>query len=995
MTGMSHWFRFGLAACFLLILLSGVASPAGAQSITTFTNRTSWSNAVSGVSTINFETSSMTQGGVPYLSPPGFSDLASGVKFSLPPGSDGQLLLADKHFYNTPSQILDSQESSSGKDGFKITLPSAVTAIGFDFDTSGDTITISLPSGESMSFPRHGLNNFAGLTSPVPFNSLTVTIGGPLLPGLGFLFIDKVSFGEASPPHAVTIDNGLTPPTLQVISDRGGETRFVGAQGSVNVVFELSHFLARGPNVGAVQLSNTIITQEPTATLDPMTSRIAKVTSKGQFDGQNGIIEWTAVSQIPPGSSVYFTTLTFSSLSPFGSARFIQYADSGVPSVGSNDLVVVGTFNAPAFELVTMQHPCPNSEGECGNTGLRVLQPLVSGAHCVGWTAAAPSGAFSLRSRITDASPAPVYSDSPGDMIASLPGLAKTTDSRFPDSPPDHRTAAFGPGHVQAAIACDLDSSGTSATVALAVSAEDVRLNVQSHATCHSCAASAPYMPLVSPDGLPDVANTHVNITGPGGATTDDVTITTSDASFSWTVSDAQGREVVNDPPSLGYRVCLDSGRVSDPGFSCLAFSRSSNNTATSKAYPDPGEVNAEHPAPLANGPYTFWVQAEPLFGARIPPGSRKFTVAVAPFAYTLTPGPAEITVMAGQSASTAITAAVTPTSGPAQLVTFSLDPATVLPNGIGVAFSPASCTPSPDCLTQLTIDTASTTMPGNYMITVAGSVNGGQSVKATVSLTVNGPAGLQPLVAAVLPTSRSVQVGSPATAFVTLINAGTAPATAVGISLASSIPATFGFQTTDPLTNRLTGAANAPVDIPAGLSQSFVVSVTPTAAFAPTDVAFTFTGSNTAPVAPLVGVNTLLLSGSLTPVPDIVALAVTPSQDGIANIGASTHVGAFAVATVNVGDGGLITVSADTGGKLLPVIVTLCQTSPATGQCLAAPAARLTTQINTRETPTFGIFVSSTDVVPFDPASNRVFVRFADPGGVTRGATSVALRTQ
>jgi hypothetical protein len=55
-----------------------------------------------------------------------------------------------------------------------------------------------------------------------------------------------------------------------------------------------------------------------------------------------------------------------------------------------------------------------------------------------------------------------------------------------------------------------------------------------------------------------------------------------------------------------------------------------------------------------------------------------------------------------------------------------------------------------------------------------------------------------------------------------------------------------------------------------------------------------------------------------------------------------------------------------------------------------------VTTQINAGQTPTFSVFVTGTGtVVHFDSANNCVFVRFKDAGGVTRGATSVAVRTQ
>ena len=53
------------------------------------------------------------------------------------------------------------------------------------------------------------------------------------------------------------------------------------------------------------------------------------------------------------------------------------------------------------------------------------------------------------------------------------------------------------------------------------------------------------------------------------------------------------------------------------------------------------------------------------------------------------------------------------------------------------------------------------------------------------------------------------------------------------------------------------------------------------------------------------------------------------------------------------------------------------------------------TTNIAANATPTFAIFVRGSGNVLFDPARNRIFVRFKDGGGVTRGATSVAVRTQ
>lgn len=251
-------------------------------------------------------------------------------------------------------------------------------------------------------------------------------------------------------------------------------------------------------------------------------------------------------------------------------------------------------------------------------------------------------------------------------------------------------------------------------------------------------------------------------------------------------------------------------------------------------------------------------------------------------------------------------------------------------------------------------------------------------------------------LVSAVLPASRSVQIGNTATAFATIINTGSWAATGCSIAPLTSLPASFTYQTTDPATNALTGTANTPVDIATGPTgfQSFVFAFTPTLDILPTDVQLSYDCTNTNPATVTVGLNTLLLSASTAPVPDIIALAATPSGDGILKLPGSFGANAFAVATANVGATGDITAMVDTGSVTLPIFLSICETNPATGACLSPPASNATTTIGAGATPTFAIFVNGDDFVPFDPANSRIFVRFNDAGDVTRGSTSVAVQT-
>jgi len=251
------------------------------------------------------------------------------------------------------------------------------------------------------------------------------------------------------------------------------------------------------------------------------------------------------------------------------------------------------------------------------------------------------------------------------------------------------------------------------------------------------------------------------------------------------------------------------------------------------------------------------------------------------------------------------------------------------------------------------------------------------------------------PLAAAVLPSSRSVEIGVPATAFATLINAGQTAATGCSLAPGTALPAGFFYQATVPGTNALTGSPNTPVDIAAGGYQTFIFGLTPEAAIAPIDAQIDFSCTGVAPAAVLPGIDTLLFSGSTTPVPDIVALAATPSGDGILDLPGTSGANAFVVATINLGAGDTIAAAAGTNAATLPIAISICQTDPSSGQCLATAGAGVTATIGAGTTPTFAIFVGGAGTVPFDPVANRIFVQFTGSDGNIHGSTSVAVRTQ
>ena len=244
---------------------------------------------------------------------------------------------------------------------------------------------------------------------------------------------------------------------------------------------------------------------------------------------------------------------------------------------------------------------------------------------------------------------------------------------------------------------------------------------------------------------------------------------------------------------------------------------------------------------------------------------------------------------------------------------------------------------------------------------------------------------------AAVLPTSRSVEVDGTATVFATILNPDDVTATNCAIQPATTQDADFFFQTTHPLTNELIGTINTAVDIPAGGSQSFVIGMIPRSEFGPFNVEFAFFCGNTGAAPVLEAINTLLLSGSTTPTADVVAVALTATSDGIANIPRESGFGFMSVATTNVGAGDAITATpVDVAG--LDGTVLICETDQTTGACLADPGASTTRNIPMDGTATYSVFMSSATRVPLDPFLRRITLEFRDSAGVIRGRTGTAV---
>ncbi len=247
------------------------------------------------------------------------------------------------------------------------------------------------------------------------------------------------------------------------------------------------------------------------------------------------------------------------------------------------------------------------------------------------------------------------------------------------------------------------------------------------------------------------------------------------------------------------------------------------------------------------------------------------------------------------------------------------------------------------------------------------------------------------PLLSSILPAARSGLVGAPLTAFASLINTGASTATACSMAVQAGQSIGFGYQQAN-IANQPVGAANTPVDISAGQTQNFIFQLTPDQVLNSAQYGLVFDCSNTIAAASVPGLNRMVISAGTSAVSDLIATTATLDGDGIVKVPGNTGTGAFAASAVNIGAAGTFSASVDDAGLGLPLGAFICKTN-AQGACESDPAQTVSFTLGTNEIVLFSVFVAGQGNIAFDAANNRLFLHL-EQDGITRGATSLAVRT-
>lgn len=234
-------------------------------------------------------------------------------------------------------------------------------------------------------------------------------------------------------------------------------------------------------------------------------------------------------------------------------------------------------------------------------------------------------------------------------------------------------------------------------------------------------------------------------------------------------------------------------------------------------------------------------------------------------------------------------------------------------------------------------------------------------AVAAIVTMTSSASA---QLFAAIAPEGRSAQIGEDVTFFISGLNNTAGTLTNCSARAESAEIESLSYQTVDAA-NVLTGTPNTPATIAPGGVQGYVVAFSYTDRAIPSSRDF-----SNQPVVPVVEcdeatsenpINLIAEVGvSEDPVPDIVAIGVTPSADGVVRIPDAGSSEVFAAAAINIGPTGRVLVNVrGGGGNVNAAFAQVCETG-SDGGCLAPPSASLEVDFETGETRTFSVFAET-----------------------------------
>lgn len=257
-------------------------------------------------------------------------------------------------------------------------------------------------------------------------------------------------------------------------------------------------------------------------------------------------------------------------------------------------------------------------------------------------------------------------------------------------------------------------------------------------------------------------------------------------------------------------------------------------------------------------------------------------------------------------------------------------------------------------------------------------------------------------LVASVLPSARSVQVNTRATASATIINASGVVAENCGVRLADdSLPVDFAYRALArgaiPRSER-NQPVNLPPDNPATAGvleniQNFVLVLTPTEAFGTRRIEFEFFCANAAPAPVFPGISTLDLSSSADPVPDLIANTLTLTPDNpVLELSGDRNRDLFVASAINIGAEDDVVAFVNYPADL-PITAAICETDPETAVCKSPPSTGAVI-FSSEEggINTFRVDLIATGEVFLDPANNRVGIDFASSNGLRAGASSLAV---